>query len=69
MYVALATTVEEYAGTLANCSVKIESSEDRGPELVGFVCDVEHPSKAVGNLDFGFTLLVVAWPYSRLPRA
>ena len=48
MYAAFATAVEEYASTLAKLQCRVfESSEIRAPELIGFVCKVEHPSEAV----------------------
>ena len=48
MNVAFATTVEEYAGTLANHSV--ETSKFGGFELPNFLV---HPSAAV-DVSFGF---------------
>ena len=47
MHVTFATTVKEYAGTLANYSVVIwKVRRIRAPELLGFTCEVEHPSEA-----------------------
>ena len=60
MHVTFATIVKECTRTLANYSVEIwKVRRIRAPELLGFICEVEHPSDAVVVNEFWVLLLLL----------